>query len=40
MKVKMKEKKLLKGLYLIFTQSIRRIQVDRAMDIILKPESA
>ena len=40
MKVKIKEKKLLWGLCPTFTPSIKPIQADHAMDIILEPEYA
>ena len=40
MKVKLKEKKLQRGLCPTFTSSIMKIQADHAMNIILEPESA
>ena len=40
MKVKIKEKKLLRGLCPAFTHSIKQIQADHAMDIVLETESA
>ena len=40
MKVKIKEKKLLRRLCPTFTPSIKQIQVDHAVDIIPEPKSA